>query len=137
MDISKRILKVQAAVLADKIDGEPLKLGRKVGDAAEAAIIGGITSDAWKSYMSLFADSADQLKRLTTNELDATADDKIYLPRLRAYIVANGVCAPGTEAATMKNFAGIPVDIDADKPGGVPLDETVDPNVVGLRPFPV
>ena len=130
MKIKQRLLKVQAAVVVDKVDGNG-DLGKKVGDAAEAAMMGGINSAAWKAYMSLFADSADQLKRLTTAELDGGEQ---WLPRVRAYIVANGICAPGTDAATMKGLVGIPSDIDADKPSGDPLSETVDAAVVALRP---
>lgn len=134
MSIKKRLLKVQAAVVLDKVNGTG-KLGTAIGDAAEAAMFAGIDSEEWKAYMSLFADSADQLKRLTTTELDGEGTDEArYLPRIRAYIVANGICAPGTDAATMKGLIGIAADIDADKPDGAPLSETVDPTVVARRP---
>lgn len=134
MKIMKRLLKVQAAVAVNKVEGDG-SLGVAVGDAAERAMIGGMKSDEWKVYMSLFADSADQLRRLTTTELDAVDDDHAnYLPRIRAYIVANGICAPGTDAATAKGLMGFRVQIDADKPGGEPLNEAPDPAVVALRP---
>ncbi|HEX8355642.1 MAG TPA: hypothetical protein VF611_22235 [Pyrinomonadaceae bacterium] len=132
MEIKKRLLLVQAAVAVDKAKGSG-DLGRRVGDAAERALREGMQSDAWKEYMSLFADSAEQLKRLTTDELDGNND---YLPRARAYIVANAICAPGTDAATMKGLVGLG-DIDADKPDNDPLDVEPDPKVAALRPFNV
>jgi hypothetical protein len=125
MRIKQRILKVQAAVVADKADGDKKGLGTKVGDAAEAAIFAGINSEAWRDYMSLFASSEEQLTRLTTADLDAPGDAGVYMPRIRAYIAANGVCAPGTDAATMKGHDGaaFSVSIDDDKPNNAgPLD---------------
>ncbi|MDT5271116.1 MAG: hypothetical protein QOH49_3302 [Acidobacteriota bacterium] len=135
MKIRDRLLLVQAAVAVDKVKSTG-DLGTKVGNAAEAAMLGGIASDAWKAYMSLFADSADQLKRLTTTELDGEGtDEAVYLPRVRAYIVANGICAPGTDAITVKNLMGINANIDSDKPDGDPLSTDPDINVTNLRPF--
>ena len=135
MKIRERLLLVQAAVAVDKVKGTG-DLGTRVGDAAEAAMRGGIASDEWKAYMSLFADSADQLKRLTTTELDGDGTNEArYLPRVRAYIVANGVCAPGTDAATVKNLMGIDANIDADRPDGDPLSTEPEEDVVKLRPF--
>jgi hypothetical protein len=125
MRIRQRILKVQAAVVADKADGDPKKLGKLVGDAAEAAIFAGINSEQWKDYMSLFATSEEQLTRLTTADLDGPGDSAVYMPRIRAYVAVNGVCAPGTDAATMKGHDGavFSVSIDDDKPNGAgPLD---------------
>lgn len=129
--IEQRIRLVQAAVAVDKAKGDPLKLGEKVGKAAEAAMLGGINSEAWKKYMSLFANSSEQLQRLTTNTLDGQND---YLQSMRAYIVANGVCAPGTDAATMKGFERLGGLIDADKPDGTPLNTAPEQNVINLRP---
>ncbi|HEX8293940.1 MAG TPA: hypothetical protein VF570_19395 [Pyrinomonadaceae bacterium] len=133
MKIEQRIKLIQAAVAVDKAKGRG-DLGEQVGKAAEAAMLGGIASEAWKKYMSLFADSAEQLTRLTTNELDGDND---YLPRMRAYIVANGVCAPGTDAATMKGFAGLGGMIDAPGPNDEPLKTDPEDAVVKFRPFPI
>lgn len=136
MKITQRLVKVQLAVLYDKVHGGG-EFGDRVGKAAEDAMVGGMGSDAWKRYMSLFADSSDQLKRLTTTELDG---EDPYLSRIRAYIVANGVCAPGTDAKTINgtmNFADRGSDIDKPRPNDDPLSETVDPAVVALRPIPV
>lgn len=125
MRIRQRILKVQAAVVADKADGDPKQLGKAVGDAAEAAIFAGINSEQWKDYMSLFASSEEQLTRLTTADLDGPGDSGVYMARIRAYVAVNGVCAPGTDAATMKGHDGsvFAASVDDDKPGNAgPLD---------------
>lgn len=133
MKIMDRLRKVQLAVLNDKVNGTGT-LGEKAGEAALAALNGGLGSEPWKNYMSLFADSAEQLTRLSSAELDAGDQ---YLPRIRAYIVANGICAPGTDLKTVngtRNFApqngG---DIDRPKAGNSPLSEAVDGGVVARR----
>lgn len=141
MKITDRLLKVQLAVLTDKVNGSPLEFGRKVGDAALAAMLKGMTYEngtvtkEWKAYMSLFADSDEQLQRLTTTELDGGDD---WLPRIRAYIVANGICFPITDAKTVNNLMSIKEsNIDRTKPNGDPLSETVNPTIAALRPIPV
>jgi hypothetical protein len=58
-------------------------------DEAVEAILGGIKSDAWRTYMNNFADSPEQLARLTAE--DATADDP-YVRKALAYLVSNAVC---------------------------------------------
>jgi hypothetical protein len=128
MNIKDRLLQVQAAVVLDKVKGNG-DLGKAVGDAAEEAVRDGINSPKGKAYMALFASSAEQLTRLTTNNLDGA---NTYLPKTRAYIAVNGVCAPGTDAATIKGLMGLG-NIDAPKPNGEPLDETVDEATVNLR----
>jgi hypothetical protein len=128
MTIKERLLQVQAAVVLDKARGG-VALAEAVGFAAEAAIRDGIYSTAGRAYMAIFANSVDQLTRLTTDELDG---DNTYLPRVRAYVAANGVCAPGTDAATIKGLMGVG-DIDAPKPDNEPLDDTPDQTVIDLR----
>jgi len=80
----------------------------KMGDAQAAttnqelsiaAVLGGIKSKPWKTYMLQFVDdsdpvaSASQLMRLLAT--DGTAGDKAFDKR-RAYLVANGTCGEGT-----------------------------------------
>lgn len=130
--IKQRLLKVQAAVVQEKANGGGPK-GELIGLAAEKAMRDGINSEAWKDYMALFADSADQMARLTTDTLDGT---NTWLPRARAYIIANAVCTPDTDAATIKGISGLG-DIDAKKPNGQPLDETPDPVIVARRPVQI
>jgi hypothetical protein len=96
MSILKNLQKVNAAVVLDNINGNPPTLGKQIGNAAVAAITGGINSAEWKSYMSLFADNAEQLERLTVPK----PTDADYLPQLRAYIVSNAVCDATTTTAT-------------------------------------
>jgi hypothetical protein len=61
----------------------------RLQDEAIEAVLGGINSDAWKTYMNNFADSPEQLRRLTAK--DATADDP-YVRKALAYLVSNAVC---------------------------------------------
>jgi hypothetical protein len=127
MKISDRLVKVQLAVLNNKVTGDG-SYGREVGKAAMKAMMAGLGSEEWKNYMSLFADSSEQLKRLSSTELDG--DDE-WLPHIRAYIVANGTCAPGTDAKTIANLANIK-DSDIDKRNpltNAALSETADPAV--------
>jgi hypothetical protein len=69
------------------------RVGDKLQDEAVAAIIGGITSNAWKTYMQNFADSSQQLLRLTAE--DATKDDP-YMQKALAYLVSNAACGATT-----------------------------------------
>jgi hypothetical protein len=132
MKIQEKLLRVQAAVIVDKAKGGGA-LGVQLGQASEEAITNGMGSPKWEAYMALFADSAEQLARLTTNSLDGNNQ---WLQRARAYIAANGVCAPVTDGATVKGLDGIG-DIDVKKPNGDPLDETPDAGVAAKRPFVV
>src|SRR5215212_1380017 len=87
-NILENIGKIHIAVVKDKETGDG-ELGQTLGEFAVAAIMGGIKSEAWKTYMSIYADNADQLKLLT--EVGNPEDD--YLSQTRAYIVSNAVCA--------------------------------------------
>jgi hypothetical protein len=65
----------------------------RTGRLAIAAVIGGITSSAWKDYMLQFGETTPleppQLERLLAT--DGTLGD-VDLDRNRAYLVSNGVC---------------------------------------------
>ena len=132
--IKNNLLRVQAAVVTEKANGATA-LGEAIGRAAEAALTKGMTAPdgtvtrEWEAYMALFANSAEQLKRLTTTEFDGT---NTYLPRARAYVVANSICAPGTDTATIKGLMGVG-DIDAKKPDNNALQLTTDPAVIAKR----
>lgn len=95
MTIMKNLEKVHAAVVVDKAKAEG-QLGESIGILAVEAIMKGIKSDEWKTYMSLFADNAEQLDRLTVE----TPGEGTYLRQARAYIVSNAVCAAGTNTFT-------------------------------------
>lgn len=62
-------------------------------EKAVAAIGSGIGSAEWTVYMQQFANTPQQLARLTAT--DGTAQDPT-LKLARAYLVANAVCGPGT-----------------------------------------
>lgn len=86
---------------------------------AQAAIIGGIKSPAWKTYMLQFVDVdgngqpfQDQLTRLLATD----GDPREPLARNRAYLVSNGMCGDFTRA----HFEETVMTID----DGIPADPT-------------
>jgi hypothetical protein len=95
-DIIKRVGEIHVAVVKDKEtrDGE---LADALSKLAVAAIMEGFGKPAWRKYMSVFADNPEQLTLLTEPAGNPEPD---YLPKVRAYIVANAVCAAGTNTAT-------------------------------------
>lgn len=123
--IMDNLRKAHAAVAIDNAVGSG-KLGTDIGKLAVEAITGGITSNAWKTYMSLFADNAEQFARLTVDP--PPAGEKDYLPQLRAYIVSNAVCAADTGT-----FVADRVD---DKIEGSASD-VLDEEFIKRRPFPI
>src|SRR5437868_8455325 len=83
-------------------------------DLAVAAIIGGVTSQAWKDYMEKIVGphAPKQLARLT---LQDSASGDPYVRRSAIYIVSNSVCGPGTT-----NPTGMRVNATID--AGLPLE---------------
>jgi hypothetical protein len=112
------------------------KLGLKLKQASIKAMMAGIGSNEWKSYMSLFADNAAQLTRLT---VPAKNEDP-WLPEARAYIVANSVCgADSTTQTSLRVDALIDDNLNANGD-----DSIVDPvagqpaaNGAIVRPFSI
>jgi hypothetical protein len=84
-----------------------LPFGEDMKNAAIEAIMNGLGSEEWKAYMSLFADNAEQLTRLTTEQ----ATDEDYLPQMRAYIVSNAVCGGFTGTRTHLNIDREKIDL--------------------------
>jgi hypothetical protein len=70
---------------------------RILGDLAIQAMLGGIESRDWKTYMSKFADTPEQLERLCGNDDFFLTD---YGPECLAYIVANSTCTTETHVPT-------------------------------------
>lgn len=68
-------------------------------DKSVAAVLGGINSKAWKTYMEQYVDKSDpvasknQLMRLLGT--DGTAGIEAF-DKKRAYLAANGTCGQGT-----------------------------------------
>jgi|SRR4030095_6213787 myo-inositol catabolism protein IolC len=96
MTILKNLQKVHTAVVVDTFKGAPLRLGDRIMKLALTAVEGGIGSDEWKDYMSLFADNAVQLARLRGTD----GNNKDYLKQFRAYIVTNAMCDASTDTKT-------------------------------------
>lgn len=95
MSIINNLRKTQVAVYVDNFKGGTL--GRRIGNAAVTAIMKGIGTPEWEKYMALFCDSKEELERLTVPK---PSDEETYMPQMRAYIVANAVCAGETGTAT-------------------------------------
>jgi len=98
MSIMSNLKNVAKAVKSDTSQGG--NLGVRMRNAAIDAITGGIQSDAWAKYMSLFADNADQLRRLTVID---EQNDPNWIKESRAYIVSNAVCGANTTTDTSAN----------------------------------
>lgn len=97
MTIEDKIRAVQAEIAASPSRGDELRI------QAISAIYGGLTSDAWASYMQNFADTPEQLARLTTRSGD---DLHPYIPQARCYLVANATCLPGTDTRMLEGIEG-------------------------------
>jgi hypothetical protein len=94
--ILNNLKKMHAAVVTQRLTSDESALGVALNIAAVAAVTGGINSDAWKSYMAIFADNSEQLERLTVQK----PNEALYLPQLRAYMVSNAICDVSTNAFT-------------------------------------
>lgn len=121
MTIFKNLQKVAAAVALDEVAGGTF--GDMVKNAGIAAVMGGINSAEWKTYMSLFADNAQQLNRLTIPD---PQNDANYYPESRAYIVTNSICGTITGTRTHLN---VNPDIDDTLPDA--------PDGTVTKPFPI
>lgn len=126
-NIMKNLQKVHAAVVVDSAREGGGQLAKDIGALAIAAIEGGIKSPAWEAYMRLFAVNQEQLQRLTVTPVPA--DEKEYLPQLRAYIVANAVCAGSTGTRTGDRVDG--------RINGTTVNNTVDNAFVAARPIAI
>jgi len=112
------------------------KLGSQLKQASIKAMMAGIGSDAWEEYMSLFADNADQLTRLTVPKVN---EDPL-LAEARAYIVANSICgADSTTQTFLRVDALIDEDLKptSDKSIVDPVDGKPEANGAVVRPFPI
>jgi hypothetical protein len=130
MGIIRNLEKMHVAVVMDTFNGSVKKVGQNLTEHAVAALLNGFGSPEWKTYMSLFADNEEQLKRLT----EVSPNDKAYYAESRAYIVANAVCGAGTTGQT-----GQDVKIGfGDPPAGAGAQfDAVDPEFITTRPFVV
>jgi hypothetical protein len=87
MTILENINKKIAEAVADKTG----QVSDQLQDEAIAAILGGLDSDAWTTYMKNFvdADRPEQLLRLRAKD---SAGNDPYMRKAIAYLVANATC---------------------------------------------
>jgi hypothetical protein len=123
MSIKGNLEKVKAAVELDSLPQKAGNLGFRLRNAAIDALTGGIQSEAWVKYMSIFADNEAQLRRLTVVD---EQNDPNWIRESRAYIVSNAVCGANT---TTNTGANVRDEIDAG------IDEEPDGKIV--KPFPI
>lgn len=100
MAIEDNIRAKQAAIKQDKTG----KLGDAIRNQAISAIYSGMDSPEWKTYMQNFANTPEELARLTSRDGDGCHP---YIPLARAYLVANAVCLPGTTDNLLQGIEGI------------------------------
>jgi hypothetical protein len=125
MSILKNLQRVAAVVAADDLNGG--KFGESLKNTAIEAMVTGINSPAGEAYMSMFADNAQQLARLTKPD---KANDPDWLPQSRAYIMANSICGTITGTRTQLN-----VDMRIDL--GLSEAPDADDGTRKKRPFPI
>ena len=93
MSISQNIQDKADAIHAERQAipaNQPHPIADEVRTKATKAIIG--SKADWVAYMQLFAKTAEELARLIPT--DGSTDDARN--QARAYLAANGMCAPGT-----------------------------------------
>ena len=102
MSISDNISEKIEAIHEERITianpAKPHPIADEVRTKARKAILGG--AEDWKAYVQLFAKNAAELARLIPT--DGTGDDE-KKSTARAYLAANGMCAPGTGDRLLDN----------------------------------
>lgn len=111
-----------------------VQLGFDLKRAAIKAMMEGIGSPEWTSYMSLFAENAEQLNRLTVRQ----PDDDQWKVESRAYIVANAICgADSTTRTSLRVANNIDHNINSLPDGSIvdPVEGELAPEGKIVRPF--
>lgn len=98
MSIDANISRIMTEIETDPTDA----LEQRISWEAAQAILTGIHSEDWKTYMRNFIDAGDeaQLRRLTFD--DSAAEDPV-IRRTLVYLAALGVCT-GDTFTTLRNF---------------------------------
>ena len=106
------------------------ELLKALKESAIEAVVQGVGSEEGKKYMSMFADSEEQLNLLTNpNKVDGMP----WLHEVQAYLLANAMCAPMTNGQTGNGIfkTAIATDLEAID---AKLSTTVEASVVERRP---
>ena len=91
--ITDRLIQTGKAMKTDEFRDQ---LGFELKQAAIEAMMAGIGSKPWTSYMSLFADNTEQLNRLTVRG----DNEELWVLESRAYMVANAICGADSTTQT-------------------------------------
>lgn len=97
-NIQAKIDELEAERLAIDDDTKPHPKADEVRTKAMKAILGSAAD--WVIYMKLYAKDADELARLIPT--DGSDNDEVK-NIARAYLAANGMCAPGTGKRLLDN----------------------------------
>jgi hypothetical protein len=97
MTILENLERVRTALQDASMISDPSPMSSALNEAAMAAMFEGMpkgdpSKKKWGDYMAIFCANQDQLTRLTVE----AQDEEKYLKQMRAYIVADGICDPGT-----------------------------------------
>jgi hypothetical protein len=125
MKIVERVHRVRDAVATDYAANGTL--GEDLQAASFKAILGGIGSEDWANYMSLFADSEEQLARL--RGADALSASEPWVKVQCAYLAGGGVCG-GMTPSRLLEFVTSAIDLNI-------ADTAPNPAVTGRRPFQI
>jgi hypothetical protein len=111
------------------------QLGFRLKRAAIEAMMAGIGSKEWNSYMSLFANNTEQLNRLTVRG----ENEDLWLLESRAYMVANSICgADSTTQTSLRVDLLIDESLNANSDNSIvdppEQGEVVPPGAI-VRPF--
>lgn len=111
MAISDRIRARATQIQQERMDVQqnpnaPTPVSNEVKSKAVAAVLGGNTNAAWRTYMEVFTSDVAELARLIPT--DGTTD--AARQEARAYLVSNGVCGIATTGQLL-NEVGNKLDI--------------------------
>jgi len=137
MSILDNLKRAHAAIVVDlakkavdPADNTVGKLSPQVNSLAVEALTGGIDSQAWKDYMSLFASNAAELAQLSDPAKTANGQNA-WLAQMRAYIVSNAICDIGTNGNTANKVNGdINIADDAPNAAFIAARKIVIPDVL-------
>jgi hypothetical protein len=99
-NISTKIQKIHEERVQIPDPAQPHPIADEVRIKATKAIIGSPAD--WVRYMKLFANDADELARLIPTDGSEVDEEKNVA---RAYLAANGMCAPGTGDRLLDNVS--------------------------------
>ena len=104
-NIEKVVEKIHQEREAVGNPNKPHEFSDQLRTKAMNAIFG--NEEQYVTYMQLFAENEEELARLMPTDGDGVGDEEEKKRNIaRAYLVANGMCAPGTGDGLLTNVTG-------------------------------